>query len=354
VWFNLGVAEVARGDGDAAERAYRQGLRLLERIPDAGSRGQIRAGARTDLSALREILPSRRLDDVEDLIEDAEIRLADDDMRSADLDIDPDDVGDLRGADVGDLDLDRVGAFVTGAVPVDGLDDDTPVGVAWYFRTDDSLPFTQAALAFDTNTIVQDGTVFTSSLPRANPACPVAGEFLVRLYAGGRFLGEAQGSLDPTLVGTDFTPFADPIEGFEACVPAGFPVQRAAVSDSDSFTSFGDDTTPFAISVNVTPGAFLAGDAEDNAREILGELVPGAELTPVTFSGRDAEGNPVDDMDGLAAVDPDANQAVGLVFGPDSSSRTIAVIAPDGTDPLDLLHDAIGTITFTGVGSTSG
>src|SRR5690606_4852870 len=124
-------------------------------------------------------------------------------------------------------------------VAVDGLPVDQVVGAAWYFRTDDG-PFEQANLPFQAGTVGDDGTIFTSTLPSGAPACPVAGEYLVRFYLGESFLGEVTGSLEPTLFGSEFESVRDPVEGFDMCSPAGFVVETADVSESDAFTGFID------------------------------------------------------------------------------------------------------------------
>jgi tetratricopeptide (TPR) repeat protein len=353
VWFNLGVAHVAQGDDDEAERAYRQGFRVLDDTPDAGTRAAVLAGARTDLSVLREILSGDELDDVDDLIEAVEVELAAFELETSTCGgaacPELDDVGDVE---VGDSTFSRSGAFVFATIPVDGLAAGDPVASVWYFRTDDSLPFEQAFLSFDAQLVADDGTITTSTLPSVDPPCPVAGEYLVRLYSGGEFIGEATGTIEPTQVGVEFVALADPIEGFEACQPDGFEVTRADLSELDAFTTFGGPETPFLIGVNVTPGALEPGtDPQELLEGAITGFAPGAgQPRPVQLFARDLDGNFLF-LDGLLAVDESEGLAIAAAVGPDTSSRIILL-----TGDVDeaLLLEVVGLVTFTGVGPAAG
>ena len=124
------------------------------------------------------------------------------------------------------------GAFVFADYEVSGAEPGTPITNLWYVRTDDELPFEQAAIGLDTVRVGDDGTLFTSTVPSFAPVCPVPGEYLVRAYAGEKLLGEATGTIEPGNFGGSFTALVDPVEGFEACVPEGFEEQRSPVSGS--------------------------------------------------------------------------------------------------------------------------
>jgi tetratricopeptide (TPR) repeat protein len=353
VWFNLGVAQIAGDDEDGARRSYRQGLRLVDDLPDAGTRAAIVAGARTDLSILRELLDDDELDDVDDLIVDHEVELATFELERATCgsgdDLAPcESVDDVDDIEVGDAELSRSGAFVFASIPVEGLAAGDDVGTTWYFRTDDSLPFEQAFLGFVAGEVGDDGTLLTSTLPTINPACPIAGEFLVRLYAGEELLGEAGGSIDATLVGNDFAAFADPIEGFEACVPEGFEVNRADINDLDGFTTFGSLDSDVLIGVNVTPGGLGEGvDPDLVADQVIEGIAPDGERSTAQLSSRTIDGDFVF-IDAEIVVDEDAGVAAAIAFGPDSSSRNVVIT---GEVSLELLLEIIGLVTFTGVGT---
>ena len=185
VWFNLGVAHVALGDDDAAEEAYEEGIDVLSEEPSAGRRSQVLAGARTDLSIVRDLLDDDDLDEVIDLVREMEARLAEVELEGSDCagagcetDIDASD------AEVTDVTFTRNGATVFADLSVEGLDDGAGIGVAWYFRAADGQPFEQAALPFEA-VAVEGGLAFASTLPVLDPACPVLGDYLVRVYAGG-------------------------------------------------------------------------------------------------------------------------------------------------------------------------
>jgi hypothetical protein len=352
VWFNLGAAHVGLGNDDEAGRAYRQGARVLSDIPDAGTRAAVLAGARTDLSVLREILSSDDLDEVEDLIEEVEVELATFELELSNCGAEAcPEVADAGDVEVGEATFTRSGAFVFSTIPLDGLDAGDPVASVWYFRTDDSLPFEQAFLSFDPQLVADDGTITTSTLPSVDPPCPVAGEYLVRLYSGGEFLGEVSDAIEPTVIGDDFTAFADPIEGFEACQPAGFEVTRADLSELDAFTNFGSPEAAFLIGVNVTPGALAPGDDGQSLLEgAVSSLVPAAQPQPVQLFARDIDGGFLF-LDGLFAVDESDGVAVAAAVGPDSSSRVILIT---GEVSEELLLEVVGLVTFTGVGTSAG
>lgn len=350
VWFNLGVARVAQDDERGAIRAYREGRQLLDDAPDAGTRSAILAGARTDLSVLRELLDDDELDDVDDLIEAVEAELAAFEASFTEPACPTDScpsAGDVDGdAGIGDVALSRSGAFVFARYPVDGAEPGTPITTIWYVRTDDDLPFEQAAISVETVRVDDEGFVDTATLASFDPACPVAGEYLVRAYAGERFLGESTGVVEPGALGSSFTAEVDPIEGFEACVPEGFEVARADVTDIDAFTSFaGPD---FVIGLNVTPGAVVAGvDGEAVTRQVLASLlgIDGDDVVEVTLQGRDLDGNFVA-IPALAGASTAQDAVVALANGPDGATRNITIT---GSSDLTLLEEAIGLIQFTGL-----
>jgi tetratricopeptide (TPR) repeat protein len=208
VWFNLGVAYTAQGDEDEAERAYRQGLRVLRDVPDVGTRSAVLAGARTDLSILRELLSADDLDDIADLVESIEVELATFELERSTCGDGPceDTAG---GAEIGEVEFSRNGAFVFAQAPVEGADDGEPIGAVWYFRTDGDLPFEQALGSFAIAE-VDGGTLFTSTLPVGDPPCPVDAEYLVRFYAGGELLAEQSGEIEPSIVAEEFAATPSP------------------------------------------------------------------------------------------------------------------------------------------------
>lgn len=353
VWFNLGLAEVAQDNETEARRAYREGRQLLGDVPDAGTRGAVLASARTDLSVLRELLDDDELDDVLDLIESTEAELA---AFEASLTEVPCDRETCPGADavtggvtLGEPTFSRGGAFVFAQFSVDGAAPGTPITNVWYIRTSDDVPFEQTALPVETVRVTDDGSVSTATLPSLSPACPVAGEYLVRSYAGERFLGESLGTIEPGPLGSVFTSTIDPIEGFEACVPDGFEVQRADVTALDAFTSFvGPD---FVIGLNVTPGALAEGvDADELSRAVLSQTlqIDESQLVSVTLQGRDLNGNFVElpALAGSSTAVGEFPTVTALAIGPDGAARNITIT---GSGDMVLLEEAIGLIQFTGL-----
>lgn len=398
LYFNLGVAHVALGERADAVDAYEEGFDALREFePSLGRRSQILAGARTDLSIARDHLrqdddlSNDDLDDAIGLAEDMEARLAEVEMGESTCGGgEPCDIRiDASDASVGDTTFTREGASVFAQITVDGLDEGDDVGVAWYFRADPTFPFEQAALSFQTLDLT-DGTAFASTLPVVQPACPVVGEYLVRVYAGGAFIGDAAAAvggevveLDPdeievssgdsdgeasavpngpggaTPLGSTFTGFADPVEGFEACIPDGFTVAQQDVSELDAFTSYGSPESGVIVGVNVTPGGFTQGDDPEAQQEaILTQFVPGADIFSLDLIARDINGDFVR-LTGSAAIGVVDGFGVSAVIasGPDSSNRIILVtsdVDDPGFENGALLREAAGTVTFTGVDTSGG
>jgi tetratricopeptide (TPR) repeat protein len=353
LWFNLGVAQVGAGDDDGAERSYRQGLRELDSVADVGTRSAILAGARTDLSILRDILDRDELDDVADLVEDMEVELARFELEGFECGDQACSEVDASGASTGEATFSRFGPFTDVVVEADGLTPGHAVGVAWYFRTDDGAPFEQAGFSFQAGVVNDDGTVSSRTLPTFDPPCPVAGEYLVRLYQGEELLGEATGTIEPTLFGTEFEHVPDPVEGFDMCSPAGFTVETADVSESDAFTGFIDPELLASIAVNVVPGAVLdPALADEFELATISGFVPGAEQRPVTFLGADVEGTGLVTIEGVMAVDPVQGLGVALAGGPDTSSRVVMVQGPDVS--FELVQEAVLLAFFTGIGTAPG
>lgn len=352
LWFNLGVAQLGAGDEDAAEDSYREGLRQLDDVAEPFVRSAILAGARTDLSILRDLLGSD-LDDVIEDIESVEVRLASVDLEQLDCGDTACSEVEAPDAALGAATFSRFGPFTQVSVEVDGLESGQVVGAAWYFRTDDESPFEQANLPFQAGTVGDDGAIFTSTLPSGSPPCPVAGEYVVRFYLGESFLGEVAGSVEPTLWGAEFDAVRDPVEGFDMCSPAGFEVQTADVSESDSFTGFLDPDGGPSISVNVVPGALDDPSFADQFEQgTVAGFAPGAEQRPVTFIGADVEGLNLVTVEGVMALDPSQGVGVAMAAGPDSSSRVVLVQGDDLT--FELLEEAVQLVFFTGIGTASG
>ena len=353
VWFNLGVAELAQGNERAAERAYREGRQVLADAPDEGTRAAVLSGARTDLSVLRGLVDGDELDDIEELIEATEGELAAFEASFTELacDAEPcpaaEDIDD--DAEISDLALASGGAFVQATYTLSGAPAGAPVTTVWYVRTDEDAPFEQTALGVQATRVGEGGLVATVTLPSFDPPCPLPGEYLVRVYAGERFVGEASGTVAAGRLPGPFAFQQDAIEGFSICVPEAFTVQRADVSDIDSFTSFTSDE--FIIGVNVTPGAVLEGtDTESDARIVLAQTlgVDDSDLIDITFSGTTVEGESVV-INGFAAVAPDGQAAAAFAAGPDASSRFILLT---GNVDLELLQEVIALTDFTNVGAS--
>ena len=352
VWFNLGVAEVAQGDERGAARAYREGRQALVEAPDVGTRASVLAGARTDLSVLRDLLDDDELDDVIDLIEATEGELAAFEASLTELPCDAEPCPTAEdidsGASIGELTLSTNGAFVFGTYAVEGAEPGTPITTVWYVRNDEDSPFEQTALPLETSRVDAEGEVLSVTLASADPPCPVPGEYLVRVYAGETFLGEATATREPGIIQGPFRAVVDAVEGFSACVPESFEVARADVTDIDAFTSFigqvnGEDVN---ISFNVTPGSLSGVDDPDLfTRGVLSQFlqVDESELVGVTFSGRAVDGS-VLQIPGLMATNGEVMAAFSS--GPDESSRNVIVA---GSTDLALLEEFLSLIDFTGV-----
>jgi tetratricopeptide (TPR) repeat protein len=381
LWFNLGAANVAIGDDDAAEDAYDEGVDVLfENEPSAITRSAVLAGARTDLSVLRTLLRGDDLDDALDLIEASEVRLADVELEATTCpDGSPCDVDiDAGGAEVTGAEFTRSGAFVNAFVDVEGLDDGDAVGVAWYFRVDGEQPFAQAGVSFQASQVAGDQFV-TSTLPVVDPSCPVVGEYLLRVYAGGEFVGQAAASIgddieaiDPdedgappiesafgvgTPLGSVFTALVDPLEGIQTCLPEGFEVREFDLSAADAFTSYAG--AGIAVGINVLPGA-LEGLEDTDLQPLEELLVTGFVLDgdpfPLTVNASTIDGELIS-IEGTAAIgqtesgDP---AAVFVALGPDEANRTILInIFPEFEgDAEAVLREVVATVTFTGVDTT--
>ena len=350
VWFNLGAAELAQGNEREATRAYREARQLLADTPDVRTRAQVLAGARTDLSVLRELLDDDELDEVIDLVEVIEGELAAFEASFSEL---PCDIGECPAvedvsadAGLGELTVSTSGAFVFGTYAVENVDPGTPITTVWYVRADDGAPFEQTALPLQAARVSEDGTVTSVTLPAFDPPCPVPGEYLIRAYAGERFLGEASATVEPGFLRGPFVLEVDALEGYSACVPEDFEVLRADVSDLDSFTSFVGDGID--ISLNVTPGALSgAVDPEQFSRTVLSQflVVEESELVPVTFSGLAVDRDTVS-IPGVAGVASDGSSMAAFAAGPDETTRNVIVT---GSTDILLMQEILTLIEFTGV-----
>lgn len=377
VWFNLGAAHLALDERSEAQDAYEQAIEVLfDNEPNQFRRSVVLAGARTDLSVLRTILDDDELDDVLGIIVSTEELLADTQLEDTTCsDGEPCEAGAV-GADLGEVSFSRNGAFVFADVAIDGAAEGDAVGVAWYYRTQGDAPYVQAAFGFQAAEVV-GGRVFSSTLAQFDPACPVVGDYLIRVYAGGEVIGEAAASVGDTIdplapdedgpergepafgvgtpLGSEFTALNDPLEGVQACLPAGFEVSDLVLSAADSFLSFSSDDQAFAIGVNrVSEGASGIDPATFDAFEeqSVTDLVDG-EAFPLTVAMITVDGASLT-VEGAAAVGRNANGSLAGSFnvvGPDDSIRVILVTTFDGFDGdvEAILREAVATVTFTGV-----
>ncbi|MBA2283804.1 MAG: hypothetical protein H0W25_21560 [Acidimicrobiia bacterium] len=348
VHFNLGVAQVALDDENAARRAYVDGIEVLRALPDKSVIPAILAGARTDLSLLRDLLNSVELENRLPLIETQEARLAEFEagLLCAEQECsDPVD-GDVE---LGDVEFTSRAGFVFANVPVEGMDPGETFGAAWYFRTDPELPFEQAAFApFEVRTVRDDGVLETSALPSEFPPCPLGGEYLVRLYSGDRFLGEVTGEVPPSPIGASFTTDADPLAGLEVCVPDGFTSEVVEDDTLGSVTTFvrGDlQIFPTTVRGVVPPGT----DPEEAARIFIeGALSDDdVELEPATLLGRTLIARSFVDLAGFQAVSP-----TGIIAAAVDEQGTVRVVFLGGTDDRALMTEVLGLVQFTGLPET--
>ena len=353
VWFNLAVARVGQGDRDGAEEAYRQGKLILGRDPDAFRRGQVLAAARTDLQVVRTIVDSGDRDRVERIAVDAEADLADFEESQLNLPC-PAEGACPSASDVGsdgeavEFTISRNGSFVQAEYSLNNVEPNTPITNVWYFRTDPDQPFTQTALSTTIDRVVDPSLVFSLVLANFDPACPVPGEYQIQVFAGDRLIGRGDGEIVPGPLGERFTSLIDQVEGFEACVPEGFEVQRDEIAGDenaldDPITAFQSET--LLLGVNVTPGASQAGsDPEVETENLLRAVAgAGADIQAVDFQARTVGQIPFFLSARMAVLD-DGSGAIAVSVGPDGVARSLTLI---GSTDLATLEDLVSLVTFT-------
>ncbi|MGH9137445.1 MAG: tetratricopeptide repeat protein [Acidimicrobiales bacterium] len=351
VWFNLGVAQVAQDD-DAARRAYRQGMRLLEDVEPA-RRTEVLAAARTDLSILRDVIDNDELDDVEDLARDLEIELS---MFELELDLPPcrEDLECPEEPDVGDdaealnFGVGRFDSFIDTFYEVRGIGPNTPVINVWYFRPDDSQPFVQTALPTETRRVGSEfGEGFGSAITSlsTDPLCPVPGEYRVDVYAGDRLIGFGSDTVEAGPLGADYVQYIDQIEGVSFCQPAGFVESVEQVEGiTGDVTFFRNEELGINVVVDALPGGGAGAppqDADAFITEVAGEPV---ELFDTDMVGFSLETNDQVILPARAANFSDGSVAIAV--GDDNVAR-IAVVF--GTDDPEVLEDLLDLLIFTGI-----
>jgi tetratricopeptide (TPR) repeat protein len=297
VWFNLGVAEVARGNAAAAVDAYAEGLDLLDDEVDTGVRSQIFSGARNDLVLVRDLADGR--DELAERIEgdlaaaEAGLNPADDDfaadVRAADVDEAVDEVTLERATD------DPV--FMVARFERGDLDERTPLALLWYYRASDDDPFEQ--LPGMKNFIRAGAGPEVEALATVNECLP-AGEYRVEVYAGDDRIGSGEGAVETGPLGI-VSNFSSEADALSLCVPSEWT--RSRLSEAGDTTGAVQDGP-----------LFLERDG------------PG-------FFGVTSFSTSVQDR---ATPEQTMDEAITTLLGPDADIRDDSVLATDGDEFFDL------------------
>lgn len=209
-WFNLAVAEVARGDRHAAERAYRSGIAAARIEADPAG---LFAGARTDLEIVAAAKPERT-----ELVERFKAILADAEFGNDDKEV-------PEGAAIRDLEMEQKGPDLRVTFRYEGIPSESEALLLVSHRADGDKPWSHRPSMTSYLRFWQDGKG-TASLFVATGDCPVPGSYRMELYAGTRRLVTHEMHVDLGELGP-MVAEADPLFGATFCRPRDWTTERS-------------------------------------------------------------------------------------------------------------------------------
>lgn len=330
LWFNVAVAELAVGNEDAAEDAYREGIRLNTEETDAGTAGVVFSGARTDLEILIEAESDRA-----------------DEARRFQAMLTAAQTESILGVPVGDA---PSGVSLTdfsfvpegGRVRADFRYENVPVGSSvaylWYTRSADDQPFVELSAANFFLDFRDDGTG-EGFIVGNTGVCPVPGEYRLDVYVEGERVA-SESALVESGVLVDPAVERDQFIGSEFCRPGDWVVTSdqeglliAAAPDDSAAVAVGS----FLLSRDQVAEGALA--VEENA--VAGALAP-AEVTDFidfTFGGATGSAAFIDQPDG-------SSTGVAAFVGTDNVMRLVTVVVDDPSF-FDFTDQILASLRFT-------
>lgn len=313
LWFNVAVAELAARNEEAAEDAYRKGIRLNVEETDAFTASVVFSGARTDLEILAAAEP-RLADEArefQDLLTGAE-------MESV-LDVS---LGDPPpGASFGDFTFAPEGGRIRADFRYENVPAGTSVAYLWYSRGGAGQPFVERNTMNFFLDFRDDGTG-QGFVVGDSGVCPVPGEYRVDVYVEGVRVASESTVVEEGIL-TDPVVERDQFIGAEFCRPGDWTVDAdqegllvAAAPDDSAAVAVGS----FLLSRDqVAEGALTV---EENA--IAGALAPTPvdEFVDFTFGGATGSAAFVDRPDG-------SSTGVAAFLGTDDVMRLVTVVVSD-------------------------
>ena len=292
-WLNLGLIEAARGNLAEAERVYGIAIERIEAQPDAFTRSDLFAAARTDL----EILALQQPDNPEVVAQfERQLTLA---QMGQSL---PDGVVPA-GADaqVTVTSEQDDGSYITLYYDVVNIDAGDGLGFVWYFRPDATQPFTQIVneAEFTTFEPVLEGE--PTSFEQASTGCLAAGEYRVDVYGGQGVITTYTYEVDEPALGSMSLLYDEDL-GVQICKPDDWTEKEdgddtLAISDERdasvdvSVYALGDEVMAEGVDGLVdqvleifTAGSTLALTPADATEATIGGLT--GKLLPFEFDGK--------------------------------------------------------------------
>lgn len=330
LWFNVAVAELAVGNEDAAEDAYREGIRLNTEETDAGTAGVVFSGARTDLEILIEA-ESDRADEARRF--QAMLTAA---QTESILDVP---VGDApSGVSLTDFSFVPEGGRVRADFRYENVPVGSSVAYLWYTRSADDQPFVELSAANFFLDFRDDGTG-EGFIVGNTGVCPVPGEYRLDVYVEGERVA-SESALVESGVLVDPAVERDQFIGSEFCRPGDWVVTSdqeglliAAAPDDSAAVAVGS----FLLSRDQVAEGALA--VEENA--IAGALAP-AEVTDFidfTFGGATGSAAFIDQPDG-------SSTGVAAFVGTDNVMRLVTVVVDDPSF-FDFTDQILASLRFT-------
>lgn len=330
LWFNVAVAELAVGNEDAAEDAYREGIRLNTEETDAATAGVVFGGARTDLEILIEAEPDRA-DEARRF--QAMLTAA---QTETVLDVP---VGDTpSGVSLTDFSFVPEGGRIRADFRYENLPVGASVAYLWYSRSAGGQPFVELSAANFFLDFRDDGTG-EGFIVGNSGVCPVPGEYRLDVYVEGERVASESTAVEAGVL-VDPAVERDQFIGSEFCRPGDWVTTSnqegllvAAAPDDSAAVAVGS----FLLSRDQVVDGALA--VEENA--VAGALAPATveEFIDFTFGGATGTAAFVDQPDG-------SSTGVAAFLGTDNVMRLVTVVVSD-PEFFELTDQVLASLRFT-------
>ena len=319
--FNLGVAQVAKGEASDAEKTYERGISLLAKEQDNGLRQEVLSAARTDLELAVTTTPASKdlAQKMKDLLAEVEVPLIGAPGQPPAKASNNSSVSDVK------ITTDRFRLLAT--YTANGFDPSTQLLNVWYFRpleANGSGPFEQV---FPLDRVSFTGDNPVSTPPVENGDCLPGGDYRVEVYAGRDLLATGDQHFSDSPLGPLVVAGGDDV-GFSVCHPDSWTAPTSDVQPGS--LEFINDKDP-TQSILVFSFPIGAGSSANGAALLTATIQSTIQQQQLQVNGAPEVG---EDFLGRTVDGTDVTLATSSVTGTGSGGESVRITGSVGTDDV--------------------